>query len=137
MRTLQGSDRIKVGLLGLLILLMVIGVGQSFASIPMLFAKPMYYAHFADSAGSAPGDKVRISGFDVGQIKSLKIDGDRVKVGFTLGDYRIGSDSRLSIRTDTILGKRVMEIEPRGNKPLHFRPSSLTILIMPKLTPKH
>lgn len=118
MMTLQGSNRVRVGLLGLLILIMVVAVGQSFASIPMLFAKPMYYAHFADSAGSNPGDKVRINGYDVGQIKSLKIDGDRVKVGFTLGDYRIGSDSRVSIRTDTILGKRVMEIESRGNKPL-------------------
>jgi phospholipid/cholesterol/gamma-HCH transport system substrate-binding protein len=113
MRTLEGSDRIRNGLIGLLVVIMVIGVGQSFASVPMLFAKPMYYAHFADSAGSSPGDKVRVSGVDVGQIKSLKIDGDRVKVGFTLGDQRIGSDSRVSIRTDTILGKRVMEIDPR------------------------
>ncbi len=118
MMTLQGSNRIRVGLLGLLILVMVVAVGQSFASVPMLFARPMYYAYFADSAGAAPGDKVRVSGYDVGQIKSLKIDGDRVKVGFTLGDYRIGQDSRLSIRTDTILGKRVMEIDPRGSKPL-------------------
>ncbi len=118
MRTLQGSNRVRVGLLGLLILVMVVAVGQSFASIPMLFAKPMYYAHFADAAGSAPGDKVRISGYDVGQVKSLEIDGDRVKVGFTLGSHRIGTDSRLSIRTDTILGKRVMEIDPRGNKAL-------------------
>jgi phospholipid/cholesterol/gamma-HCH transport system substrate-binding protein len=118
MRTLQGNNRVRVGILGLLILVMVVIVGQSFASIPMLFAKPMYYAHFSDSAGSAPGDKVRISGYDVGQIKSLKIDGDRVKVGFTLGSHRIGTDSRLSIRTDTILGKRVMEIDPRGSKAL-------------------
>ena len=118
MRTLEGSDRIRNGLIGLLVLIMVIGVGQSFASSPMLFAKPIYYAHFADSAGSGPGDKVRINGVDVGQLKSLKIDGDRVRVGFTLGDQRIGADSRVSIRTDTILGKRVMEIEPRGTKPL-------------------
>lgn len=118
MRTLEGSDRIKVGMIGLIILVMVVGVGQSFASVPMLFAKPTYYAEFADAAGALPGDKVRISGMDVGQIKSLTIDGDRVRVGFTLGDHRIGSDSRLSIRTDTILGKRVMEIDPRGSKPL-------------------
>ena len=118
MRTLQGSDRVRTGLLGLLVVLMVVGVGQSFASIPMIFARPMYYAEFADAAGSAPGDKVRISGMDVGQLKSLKIDGDRVRVGFTLGDHRIGTDSQLSIRTDTILGKRVMEIEPRGAKNL-------------------
>jgi phospholipid/cholesterol/gamma-HCH transport system substrate-binding protein len=118
MITLQGSNRVRTGLIGLLVVIMVVAVGQSFASIPMLFAKPMYYAHFTDSAGSQPGDKVRISGYDVGQIKTTTIDGDRVKVGFTLGDYRIGTDSRLSIRTDTILGKRVMEIDPRGSKPL-------------------
>lgn len=118
MRTLEGSNRVRVGLLGLLILIMVVGVGQSFASIPMLFAKPMYYAEFADAAGAAPGDKVRISGMRVGSIKSLKIDGDRVRVGFDLGTERIGTDSQLSIRTDTILGKRVMEITPRGNKML-------------------
>ena len=118
MISLQGSNRVRLGLLGLLITIMVVTVGQAFASVPMLFAQPLYFAHFADSAGSAPGDKVRVSGFDVGQIKTTTIDGDRVKIGFTLGDHRIGSDSRLSIRTDTILGKRVMEIEPRGNKPL-------------------
>ena len=118
MMSLQGSNRGRLGLLGLLISIMVVAVGQAFASVPMMFAKPLYFAHFADSAGSAPGDKVRVSGFDVGQIKTTTIDGDRVKIGFTLGDHRIGSDSRLSIRTDTILGKRVMEIEPRGNKPL-------------------
>ncbi len=56
MRTLEGSDRIRNGLIGLLVLIMVIGVGQSFVSTPMLFAKPIYYAHFADSAGSGPGD---------------------------------------------------------------------------------
>ena len=118
MMTIQGADRVKTGLLGLLILIMVVGVGQAFASIPMLFAKPMYYADFADAAGAAPGDKVRISGMTVGQIKSLKIDGDKVRVGFILGDHRIGADSLVSIRTDTILGKRAMEIDPRGTKPL-------------------
>lgn len=118
MRTLEGSDRVKNGLFGVLILAMVVAVGQSFAGIPMLNAQPMYYAHFADSAGAAAGDKVRISGYDTGQIKSIDIDGDRVKVGFVLGKNRIGTDSKVSIRTDTILGKRVMEIDPHGDKPL-------------------
>lgn len=118
MRTLKETNRLRTGLLGILIVVLTIIVGQSFASVPQLFAKPIYYAHFADSAGSAPGDKVRISGVDVGAMKSIDIDGDRVKVGFTLGHERIGTDSRLSIRTDTILGKRVMEIDPRGTRAL-------------------
>ena len=38
MRTLEGSNRVRNGLMGIIILLLVIGVGQSIASVPMLFA---------------------------------------------------------------------------------------------------
>ena len=116
MRTLEGSNRIRNGLAGIVIVLLVIGVGQSFASVPMLFATPTYYGEFKDSAGINPGDKVRIAGMDVGLVRSLKIDGDKVEVGFGLGGHQIGTDSHLAIRTETILGKRVLEIEPRGSK---------------------
>ena len=37
---------------------------------------------------------------------------------FTIGTNTIGTESRLAIRTDTILGKKVLEIEPRGNQQL-------------------
>jgi phospholipid/cholesterol/gamma-HCH transport system substrate-binding protein len=118
MRTLEGSNRVRNGLMGILILLLVIGVGQSFASVPMLFATPTYYAQFGDTGGIIPGDKVRIAGVDVGRIRSTEIQGDRVVIGYTLGGRQIGTESRANIRTDTILGRRNMEIEPRGSDPL-------------------
>ncbi|EKF25847.1 mce related family protein [Mycolicibacterium hassiacum DSM 44199] len=118
MRTLEGSDRVRKGLMGIIVTVLVIGVGQSFASVPMLFATPVYYAHFSDTGGLLKGDKVRISGVDVGLVRSMEIDGDRVKIGFTLGGTQIGTDSRAAIRTDTILGRRNIEIEPRGDQPL-------------------
>ena len=46
----------------LVLLALVIGVGQSFASVPMIFAKPTYYAQFTDTGGLIPGDKVQIAG---------------------------------------------------------------------------
>lgn len=103
-------------MVGIIILTLVVLVGQAFAGLPQLFAKPRYYAEFTDAAGIQAGDKVRISGLDVGNVTSLDIRGDHVRVGFNMGDHVIGYDSRLSIRTDTILGKRVIEIDPRGNK---------------------
>jgi len=118
MRTLEGSNRIRNGLMGIIILILVIGVGQSFASVPMLFATPTYYAQFADTGGINNGDKVRIAGVDVGRVRSLEIDGDRVKIGYSLGGTQIGTQSRAAIRTDTILGRRNLEIEPRGTEPL-------------------
>jgi phospholipid/cholesterol/gamma-HCH transport system substrate-binding protein len=118
MRTLEGSNRVRNGLMGILILLLVIGVGQSFASVPMLFATPTYYAQFSDTGGINKGDKVRIAGVDVGEVRSTSIEGDKVLIGYSLGGTQIGTESRASIRTDTILGRRNIEIEPRGTKPL-------------------
>jgi phospholipid/cholesterol/gamma-HCH transport system substrate-binding protein len=118
MRTLEGSDRIRNGLMGIIILIVVLGVGQSFASVPMLFATPTYYAQFSDTGGIATGDKVRIAGVDVGKVRSMRIDGDKVVIGYSLEGTQIGTASRASIRTDTILGRRNMEIEPRGTDPL-------------------
>jgi phospholipid/cholesterol/gamma-HCH transport system substrate-binding protein len=119
MRTLEGSNRIRNGFLGVLILVLVIGVGQSFASVPMIFATPTYYAQFTDTGGLNPSDKVRIAGVDVGQIRSMEIEGDKVVIGFSLGGVNIGTDSRANIRTDTILGRKNLEIEPRGSKTLN------------------
>ena len=116
MRTLQTPNRVRNGMVGIIILALVVMVGQAFAGLPQLFAKPRYYAEFTDAAGIQAGDKVRITGLDVGSVTSLDIKGDHVRVGFNMGDHVIGYDSRVSIRTDTILGKRVVEIDPRGNK---------------------
>ncbi|HEY7051701.1 MAG TPA: MCE family protein [Mycobacterium sp.] len=118
MRSLQRPNRIRVGLMFIVITGLVIGVGQSFTSVPMLFARPSYYAQFADSGGVHPGDKVRIAGIDVGSVEDIDIDGDHVVMKFSVGTNTIGTQSRLMIRTDTILGKKVLEIEPRGNQPL-------------------
>ena len=118
MRTLEGSNRIRNGLMGIIILVLVLGVGQSFASVPMLFASPTYFAQFSDTGGINTSDKVRIAGVDVGRVRSMKIDGDKVVIGFSLGGTEIGTESRASIRTDTILGRRNIEIEPRGTKAL-------------------
>ena len=123
MRTLEGSNRIRNGLMGIIILALVIGVGQSFASVPMLTATPTYYAQFSDTGGLNPGDKVRIAGVDVGQVRSAEIQGDKVVIGYSLGGVRIGTDSRAAIRTDTILGRKNLEIEPRGEQPL--RPNGI------------
>ena len=118
MRTLEGSNRVRNGLMGIVILVVVIGVGQSFASVPMLFATPTYYAQFSDTGGLNTGDKVRIAGVDVGNVRSMEIEGDKVVIGFSLDGTQIGTESRAAIRTDTILGRRNIEIEARGSDAL-------------------
>jgi phospholipid/cholesterol/gamma-HCH transport system substrate-binding protein len=118
MRSLEPSNRLRIGLMGILVMLLVIGVGQSFTSVPMIFARPSYYGQFTDTGGLSKGDKVRIAGMDVGKVEGLSIDGDHIVIKFSIGTNSIGTESRLAIRTDTILGKKVLEIEARGNRQL-------------------
>jgi phospholipid/cholesterol/gamma-HCH transport system substrate-binding protein len=118
MRTLEPANRLRIGLMGLVVTVLVVGVGQTFTSVPMLFAAPAYYGQFTDTGQLNKGDKVRIAGVDVGQVTGIKIDGDHVVMKFSTGSNTIGTESRLAIRTDTILGKKVLEIEPRGTRTL-------------------
>lgn len=118
MRTLEPPNRLRIGLMGIVVTLLVIGVGQSITSVPILFARPAYYGQFTDSGGVSAGDKVRIAGMDVGKVEALDIEGDHIVIKFSIGTNTIGTESRLAIKTDTILGKKVLEIEARGDKQL-------------------
>lgn len=71
--------------MGIVVALLVVAVGQSFTSVPMLFAKPSYYGQFTDSGGLHKGDRVRIAGLGVGTVEGLKIDGDHIVVKFSIG----------------------------------------------------
>src|SRR5277367_4376806 len=123
MRTLQTSNRVRIGMLGMTLLVLIVAVGQSFTSAPMLFATPSYFGQFTDTGQLNKGDKVRITGVQVGKVEGFTIDGDHVVVKFSLGGNTIGTESRLAIKTDTVLGKKVLEIEPRGAKTL--RPNAV------------
>ena len=118
MRQLQPSNRVRIGLLGMTVLVLIVAVGQSFTSAPMLFATPSYYGQFTDTGQLNKGDKVRITGVEVGKVEGLTIDGDHVVIKFSIGSNTIGTESRLAIKTDTVLGKKVLEIEPRGTTTL-------------------
>lgn len=116
MRTIQGSDRVRKGVMGVITVALVIGVGSSLTSVPMLFAVPTYYAQFNDTGGLSVGDKVRIAGVDVGDVTSMDIKGDKVEIGYTLGGRQIGTESRAAIRTDTILGRKNIQVEPGATR---------------------
>jgi phospholipid/cholesterol/gamma-HCH transport system substrate-binding protein len=118
MRTLEPPNRLRIGLMGIAVVLLVVAVGQTLTSVPMLFAQPSYYGQFTDTGQLNKGDKVRIAGVDVGHVEGIKIAGDHIVMKFSMGSNTIGTESRLAIKTDTILGKKVLEVEPRGTQTL-------------------
>jgi len=123
MRTLEPANRARIGLMGLVVVVLAVAVGQTFTGVPMLFAQPTYSAQFTDTGGISKGDKVRIAGANVGKVEGIKIDGDHIVMKFSTGSTTIGTESRLAVKTDTILGRKVLEIEPRGTQTL--RPNAM------------
>jgi len=101
-------------MMGLAAVVLVTAVGASVTQVPMLFAAPTYYGQFSDSGGLMVGDYVRIDGVNVGTVKSMDIDRDKVIIGFDIGTNTIGTDSRALIKTETILGRKAIEIEAKG-----------------------
>src|SRR6185312_5118633 len=106
---LDPPNRSRLGVMGLVVVLLGVAVGQTFTSVPMLFASPSYYGQFKNTGGLKKGDKVRITGMNVGSVDDIKIAGDRIVMKFSIGANTIGTESRLAARTDTILGKKVLQ----------------------------
>ena len=92
--------------------------GPKLHQCPDVDGQPHYYGQFTDTGGLSKGNKVHIAGVDVGKVEGLKIDGDHIAIRFNAGSERFGTESRLAVKTDTILGKKVLELEPRGNQML-------------------
>lgn len=115
MRALEPANRFRTGAMSIILVALSLGVGQSFTSVPMLFASPSYYGWFFDTGGIRQGDKVRILGTDVGEVENIAIEGNHIVMKFSLGAHTIGTQSRLAVKTETILGKRILEIQPAGS----------------------
>lgn len=74
-----------------------------------------YTAQFAQAASLQPGNIVTVAGIEVGNVRSVKLAGDRVEVGLTVrNDVKLGKDTRASIQLQTFLGGRYMALMPAG-----------------------
>ncbi|MGA7051625.1 MAG: MlaD family protein [Mycobacterium sp.] len=74
-----------------------------------------YTAEFLQAASMKPGNPIVVAGIPVGEVTSMKLDGDHVEAGLKVRDNVVlGMDSKASIRVATILGSRYLSLEPNG-----------------------
>ncbi|ULP41597.1 MCE family protein [Mycobacterium lentiflavum] len=78
--------------------------------------KREYSAYFAESSGLDSGAHVQVSGFQVGAVTSVALEGARVLVKFNVDkDVPLGDRSEAAIKAKSLLGAKVLEITPRGD----------------------
>lgn len=74
-----------------------------------------YTAEFANAAGLAVGDPVYIAGVPAGRVEGITLAGEHVDVDFRLDQNRtVGNTSTASVRLETVLGKRYLDVRPGG-----------------------
>lgn len=74
-----------------------------------------YTAEFAEAAGLQANDRVTVAGVEAGRVQKVSLDGDHVKVEFTVEDAWVGNRTTASIEIATLLGSKFLALDPRGD----------------------
>ncbi|MDT5337427.1 MAG: phospholipid/cholesterol/gamma-HCH transport system substrate-binding protein [Mycobacterium sp.] len=116
----RGSQLVRPGIIGIVLLMLVIAVGLQPETLKSWATAIRYQALFAEAGGLTAGNAVRLSGTKIGTVSSVSLDADKVLVTFTIdGKIRLGSDTTAHIRTGTLLGQRVLVVESAGSQRLN------------------
>ncbi|HEX9831828.1 MAG TPA: MCE family protein [Mycobacterium sp.] len=105
-----------VGAVGLATTAGVVFAATQVHRLPFVDGGRSYSAHFADAGVLGPGAEVYVSGYQVGEVSAVDLDGAKVLVTFTVpDDIRLGDRTEAAIKNDTLLGTKIVEVTPRGN----------------------
>jgi phospholipid/cholesterol/gamma-HCH transport system substrate-binding protein len=114
-RPLREVNQVWVAITGSLVIAGLVLLAVSFGHLPFIARVHTYKAEFADAAGIATGDEVRLAGLNVGEVTGVDLQGSHVLMTFTVkDDIRVGRESMLNIKIASILGQEYVELAPAG-----------------------
>ncbi len=115
-KPLAERNRLAVGAVGIVVVVAMVVAAFSYDRIPLVKGTSDYSAYFAEAGGIKPGSDVRVSGLSVGRVSGVRLDGTRVVVDFTVRNgVELGDRTEAAIKTETVLGSKMLEITPRGD----------------------
>jgi len=119
MKKFSQRDPILVGAMGLGIIFALMLISLNYDKLPFFNRGNTYSAYFAEAGGLVAGDHVQVSGYRVGQVSSVELDGPRVLVTFTVANnIRLGDRTEAAVRLRSLLGSKLLEVAPRGDHQL-------------------
>jgi len=109
------KNPVTIGAISLAVLAAFILAAFKAEDLPLIGGGDTYYAEFSEAGGLQVNDEVRIAGVRVGKVDSIKLDGDKVRVGFKVDtDSGFGDETHAAIRVKTLLGAMYLSLEPAG-----------------------
>jgi phospholipid/cholesterol/gamma-HCH transport system substrate-binding protein len=114
-RTFAERNLAVIGTIGLLATAALVVVSTQYDKVPGLSGTNTYSAYFADAGAMRTDTNVQVSGHEVGKVTGIELDGAKVKVTFTVDDdIRLGDRTEVAIKTETLLGAKIVDVVPRG-----------------------
>ena len=111
----DSSNPVRTGVFGIVLVACLVLVSFGYTKLPFWPQGKDYQAYFTDAGGISPGNDVAVSGIKVGQVSSVELAGDAAKVTFTVQrDIKVGDQSLVAIKTDTVLGQKSLAVTPGG-----------------------
>ncbi len=112
-RKLEDRSKFWIGMIAVGVVAAIIASMLLYRQIG--FGYTRYQAEFAQAAQLKKGDYVSVAGVDVGEVKSVVLDGTKVLVDLRVRDeVKLGAETQAAIKTTTLLGSRYIELRPRG-----------------------
>lgn len=109
------SSLVRLGFVGVVLVALIIMVGLQPKQLLAMATSIRYQALFAEAGGLTAGNNVKVSGVNVGTVSGVSLDHGKARVSFAVDSrVRLGVDTTAHIGIATLLGERVLVIEPRG-----------------------
>ena len=110
------SNPVRTGVFGITLVACLVLVSFGYTGLPFWPQGKNYEAYFTDAGGITPGNDVNVSGIKVGKVNSVELAGDSALVKFTADrKVRVGDQSLVAIKTDTVLGQKSLSVTPKGS----------------------
>ncbi|MGB7111617.1 MAG: MlaD family protein, partial [Mycobacterium sp.] len=77
MKPFSERNPIRIGLIGVGFILALMLLSVNYDKLPFFSKGATYSAYFAEAGGLMSGNIVQVSGFRVGQVSSVELDGPR------------------------------------------------------------
>mgnify|MGYP001125707629 CR=1 FL=1 len=108
-------NRLVIGSVGIAVTLALMFLSVNWRSLPLVDQSRTYSAYFAQAGGLTTESKVRVSGYEAGEVVDVSLDGPRVLVRFKVDkSIRLGDRTEAAIKLSTLLGNKTLEVYPRG-----------------------
>lgn len=115
-KPLNRQNPVLVGVVGTVLVTCVVLAAFQYNKLPFVKNTNDYSAYFAEAGGIKIGSTVRVSGMGVGRVADVRLEGTKVRVGFTVRKgIQLGDRTEAAIKTETILGSKMLELTSRGD----------------------